>query len=393
MPPQASRPARPVERLEPGAAPGPRSPGQEGRRAYLHCDVDKMFYSVEAIERPELADDPRPVIVGWDPSTAPRGIATTANAAARALGISSGLSTSIARRLAHAAGTEAVFIPPRHELYRRYSRRLIELLRTETPLLEQRSIDEAALDWSHHGFDASPVARLRARILGEIGLSVSCGLATNLLVAKIASEVAKERESHLCVVPPGDEAAFLAPLPIRALVGIGPKTEARLRRRGVERIGALASLPLDELVTRFGAASGRYLHRASRGEDDSGLAVAHASKSISAEHTFSADTRDPRELWRRLRAQTEEVAQRLRTEGLVAGEVAVKLRYANWETITRQMRLGAPTDDARVLASGAAALMRRHWDQRRPVRLVGLRAARLSEPATAVQPPLLPATA
>src|SRR5919202_1378112 len=184
-----------------------------------------MYYGVEILERPELASDQRVVIIGADPRQAPRGIVTTANGVARAIGITSGLSTAIAQRMAAERGLTTVFIPPRHKVYAEYSRRLMDLLRTETPALEQRSIDEAALDWRHHGFHADAVQKLRRRVLDEIGLSVSFGVATNLLVAKMASEVAKSRDDHLCMVPPGQEQSFLAPLPIRALVGIGPKSE------------------------------------------------------------------------------------------------------------------------------------------------------------------------
>jgi DNA polymerase-4 len=352
---------------------------------YLHCDVDKMYYGVEALERPELASDERVVIIGADPREYPRGIVTTANGVARAIGITSGLSTAIAQRLATEHGLETVFIPPRHSLYAEYSRRLMDLLRTETDALEQRSIDEAALDWRHHGFKPDAISRLRARILEQIGLSVSFGLAANLLVAKMASEVAKTREDHVCIVPAGQEQRFLAPLPIRALVGVGPKSEARLHGLGVQRIGDLAARPIEELVDLFGSAYGRYLHRASRGEDDSTLNQAPLSRSISAEHTFARDTVDRAELWRMLRAQAQEVASRLRADGLVASEVAIKLRYGvSFETITRQQRLGSPTADAEILAAGAAALMRKAWT-RRPIRLIGLRAARLEPPGTAEQ--------
>jgi len=224
------------------------------------------------------------------------------------------------------------------------------------------------------------VLRLRKRILDEIGLSVSFGVASTLLVAKMASEAAKASDDHLCVVPPGEEAGFLAPLSVRALVGIGPKSEARLRGFEISTIGELAERPLKWLVDQFGSAYGRYLDRASRGEDDSTLVGEHTYKSISAEHTFSRDTVDRLEIWRRLQAQALDVSQRLQGEGLLAGEVAIKLRYGvTWETITRQQRLGAPTDDAAVLAAGAAALMRKAWT-RRPIRLIGLRAGKL-EPA------------
>jgi len=360
-----------------------------GHEIYLHCDVDKMYYSVEALETPSLADETRAVIIGIDPRHYARGIVTTANGVARSIGISSGMSNAIATRIARERGVDVVFVAPRHDVYAAYSRRLMDLLRTETPLLEQRSIDEAALDWRHNRFETEPVVRLRQRILREIGLSVSFGLAPSLLVAKMASEVAKAREDHVCVVRPGEAAAFLAPLSVRALVGIGPKSEARLRVSDLSTIGDLATRPLDWLVDEFGSAYGRYLYRASRGEDDSTLVGERAGKSISAEHTFNRDTGDRAEIWLRLRAQAQDVAARLQDEHLVAGEVAIKVRYGvTWETITRQQRLGSPTDEHAVLAAGAAALMRKAWT-RRPIRLIGLRASKLEPKPDSVQLPLL----
>jgi DNA polymerase-4 len=264
----------------------------------------------------------------------------------------------------------------------------MDVLRTETPLLEQRSIDEAALDWRHHGFDREPVLNLRARILTEVGLSVSFGVAATLLVAKMASEVAKQHADHVCVVRPAEAEAFLAPQSVRALVGVGPKSEARLLGYGITTIGALAACELGWLVDQFGASYGRYLFHASRGQDDSTLVGEREWKSISAEHTFDADTADRGAIWRRLQAQAREVSDRLRKEQLVASEVAIKLRYGvTWVTITRQQRLGTPTDDPDVLAAGAAALMRKAWN-RRPIRLIGLRAARLETPNDSVQLPL-----
>ncbi len=340
---------------------------------YLFLDCDRFYFAVEAAERPELADDPRPVIIGRDPRTTPRGIVTTANDAARALGIHSGLSAAIALRLA----PNALFLPPRHDLYERYSARVMAVVRDESPLVEQHSIDEAACVWLP-GFRPEPALALRARVLAETGVSVSLGIATSPLVAKMASEAAKQRPDHLCIVSPGEEAAFLAPLPVRALVGVGPKAETRLLAVGIATVGVLASRPPDELITLFGRAYGRYLHEASRGIDHSTLQAEHVPKSISAEHTFPRDTTDRQVLWQQLRAQAEEVAERLRQEGLRAEEVAIKLRYANWQTLTRQMKLPAATDEAEALATSAATLMRRHWDQTRAVRLIGLRAGRLT---------------
>jgi DNA polymerase-4 len=352
---------------------------------YLHCDVDKMYFSVEALESPELARETRAVIVGLDPHEYPRAVVTTANAVARQIGINSGMSCAIATRMAREQGIDVRFVRPRHELYSQYSRRLMELLRTETPLLEQRSIDEAAMDWQERGFDVGPVTDLRERILGEIGLSVSFGVASTLLVAKMASEAAKANANHVCVVPPGAEAAFLSALAVRALIGVGPKSEARLRGFEILTIGDLAGRPLAWLVEQFGSAYGRYLHAASRGEDDSTLVGEHAYKSVSAEHTFARDTVDRSEIWARLQAQASDVAGRLQAEGLVAGEVAIKLRYGvTWVTITRQQRLGVPTADANVLAAGAAALMRKAWT-RQPIRLIGLRAGRLEASQAEIQ--------
>jgi DNA polymerase-4 len=344
-----------------------------------------MYYSVESLESPLLADETRVVIIGIDPRHYPRGVVTTANGIARSIGIGSGMSCAIAARMAQERGFEVVFVPPRHDVYAGYSRRLMDLLRTETPLLEQRSIDEAALDWRHHGFAKEPVLRMRARILSEIGLSVSFGVAATLLVAKMASEAAKASDDHVHVVQPDGAPAFLAPLTIRALVGVGPKSEARLRGLGIETIGALATYPEYDLVQQFGRSYGRYLHHASRGEDTSTLLDERTYKSISAEHTFARDTSDRSEIWRRLQAQARDVSERLRSEQLVASEVAIKVRYGvTWETITRQQRLGAPTSDAEVLAAGAAALMRKAWN-RRPIRLIGLRAGRLEAPPGGVQ--------
>jgi DNA polymerase-4 len=294
----------------------------------------------------------------------------------------------LAARTAREHGIEVVFVRPRHELYAQYSRRLMDLLRTETALLEQRSIDEAALDWREHGFAHEPVWRLRARILHEIGLSVSFGVAQNPLVAKMASEFAKGCDDHVHIVARGQAAAFLAPLSVRALIGVGPKSEARLLGFEVQTIGQLAARPLDWLVDQFGSAYGRYLFAASRGEDDSTLVGERTYKSISAEHTFARDTTDRTEIWRTLQAQAADVAGRLQGESLLAGEVAIKLRYGvTWETITRQVRLGSATDEAQVLAAAAAALMRKAWT-RKPIRLVGLRASKL-EPAHAFFAPRL----
>ena len=352
-------------------------------RCILFVDCDRFYFAVEAAERPGLGGDPRPVIIGRDPREFRRGIVTTANDAARALGIHSGMSAAAALRLA----PNALFLPPRHELYGRYSARVMAVLRAASPLVQQNSIDEAACEWAA-GFTPEPALALRAGVLAETGISVSLGMATSPLVAKMASETAKKRDDHLCVVLPGTEGTFLAPLPVRALTGVGPKTEPRLHAAGITTIAELAARPVEELVHMFGRAYGTFLWQSSRGIDESPLVAERAAKSISAEHTFPSDTIDRRVLWRELRQQAEEVAGRLCEEQVRAGEVGIKLRYADWLTLTRQMRLAPPTDDAAVLAAGAAVLMRKHWVPGRAVRLIGLRASSLITPSTVTQLPL-----
>ncbi len=353
-------------------------------RAILYVDADRFYFSVEAMERPGLADDPRPIIISSDPRTSPRAVVTTANEAARALGINSAMSSAVALRRA----PDALFIPPRHEIYSQYSDRLMQLLRTACPLVQQNSVDEAACQWDDNGYDAEPARALRARVDTELGLSISLGLANCPLVAKMASETAKRSPDHLHIVKPGNEAAFLAPLPIRALIGVGPKAEARMVALEIETIGALAERTLGDLVDIFGASNGRYLFRASRGLDESTLSDARQTKSISAEHTFAKNIVDRAVLWQQLRAQADEVSRRLRDDGLMTTEVAIKIRYAGWETLTRQMRLASPTDDPDRLAESVAALMRRHWTRGRPVRLLGVRAGQLTAIGEVAQPQL-----
>ena len=362
----------------PVAAVGPeREP-----RCIAHCDADRFFFAVEALERPELARTDRPVVVGHDPRDAPRAIVTTANDAARALGIGSGMSGARALRLAPAA----LFVPPRHDLYRAYSERLMAALRAASPLVQALSIDEAWLAWDHHGWDPAAARALREAVQARTGLSISVGVAASKLVAKMATEAAKP--GGVRVVTPGDEAVFLAPLPVRALFGVGPRTAERLAEAGLVEIGDLARCSPTELVRLLGRSHGTGLWERARGIDRSELRAEREPKSYSAEHTFQQDTRDRALLWDELRAQADEVAGRLRSDRLLAGEVAIKLRYANFETASRQLRLATPTNAPEALAVAAASLMRRHWDRARAIRLIGLRAARFTPAGAPVQLPL-----
>jgi DNA polymerase-4 len=353
----------------------------------LYVDADRFYFGVEARERPELLTETRPVIISVDPRQAPRAVVTTANDAARRLGINSAMSSALALRRA----PDAIFITPRHDLYQEYSRRLMDEVRKASRLVQQNSVDEAACLWDEHGYDRAAPLSLRRRILDDPGLSISLGVAANALVAKMATEVAKQDVDHIAIVPPGTEAAFLAPMPIRALIGVGPKAEARLVADGVATIADLQSRDLGDLVARHGANFGRYLHRSARGISDTVLSEYREAKSISAERTFATDTSDRADLWREVQSQSSEVANRLASEHLRAAEVALKLRYSDWRTITRQIRLSEPTADAPTIAAAVAALLRRHWDRERPVRLLGVRAGQLRSDGPVVQPRLLEA--
>ncbi|MFN8524316.1 MAG: DNA polymerase IV [Chloroflexota bacterium] len=349
------------------------APGQSDvpARCVAHCDADRFYYAVEALDRPEIASEDRPVIIGHDPRSSPRSIVTTANDAARKHGVNSGMSAAQALRLV----PDALFVAPRHELYREYSDRLMAVLRAASPVVQQLSIDEAWLDWTAVGFSESATRALRERVLAQTGLSVSVGVASSKLVSKMATELAKP--GGVKVVGPGQEAEFLAPLPARALIGIGPRSAERLEQIGVRTIGDIAARPLPELVALLGPSHGHYLQQSALGIDDSALEPERQPKSYSAEHTFQRDTGDARALWQELRAQADEVAHRLTSDGYRACEVAIKLRYEDFQTVTRQTRLESPSEHAQDLASAAAGLMRRHWERHRPVRLIGLRASRL----------------
>jgi DNA polymerase-4 len=342
-------------------------------RAIVHLDMDAFYAAVEVLERPELAG--KPVVVGGRPGE--RGVVSTASYPARAFGVHSGL--PMARALALCP--QAIVLPPRHHLYHEYSRRVMEILQQASPVAEQVSIDEAYLDLTEQATpweSAIEVARqLQGRVRNEVGLSASLGVATNKLVAKVAS--ARDKPGGLTVVRPGEEAAFLAPLPVHVLWGVGPVTAQRLAEMGVTTVGDLVRVPEEELEARFGRRGVELAHQA-RGIDERPVVTEYERKSLSQETTFVRDLRDAEPLRRQLWQLSQAVGQQLKEEGLAARTVAIKLRYADFTTLTRQMRLAVPTDDERVIYRAAAVLLRRAWQRGRPVRLLGVAGRDLSPP-------------
>ncbi len=341
-------------------------------RAIIHLDLDAFFVAVERLDDPALIG--KPVIVGGRPEA--RGVVASASYEARAYGVRSAMPTSQALRLC----PQAVLVPGRRARYVEMSDRVMALLAEYTPLLEQISIDEAFLDVSgteaHYGPPSGLAAAIQARIQDELGLSASLGVATNKLVAKIASDF---RKPHgITVVPPGQEGAFLAPLPIRKLWGVGEVTAGELARLGVQTIGDLAALPVESLRARFGPGHGEALWRAAHGLDDSPVTPEHEARSLSREETFARDIADATVLHRELLRLSDQVAWRLRRHGLQGRTVALKLRYADFTTLTRQTTLPEQTDSAPVIYAQALALFEGVWN-RRPVRLLGVGVSGLTQ--------------
>jgi DNA polymerase-4 len=271
-----------------------------------------------------------------------------------------------------------LIVPARFAAYRAASAQVMDRLRALTPLVEQLSIDEAFLDVSDASLPGELLAsRLQATIRKELGLPCSLGVATNKLVAKIATDVGKASAqtgaspNALCVVPAGTEAMFLAPLPTRALWGIGPKTAERLAALGIQTIGDLASYPEAELARRFGK-YGQELARHARGIDERALQLTHVARSLSKETTFAQDVSEEETLRQTIRAQAAAVSQSLQRKGMSGGTVRLKLRWPDFTTITRQATLAAPTNQEAVIAATAARLFAQVWQAGRSVRLLGV---------------------
>ena len=343
-------------------------------RAIVHLDLDAFFAAVEVLERPDLAG--KPVLVGGRPEE--RGVVAAASYPARAFGVRSAMPMHRALQLC----PEAIVLPPRHSLYQDTSRRVMAVLHQVSPLVEQLSIDEAYLDLTDRVStwdDGVGVARqVQARVREELGLSASLGVATNKLVAKVASD--RDKPGGLTVVRPGAEAVFLAPLPVRVLWGVGPVTARKLAGMGVETVGELARWPEEELRARFGR-HGVEMAQQARGVDERAVVTEHERKSVSQERTFARDLRDAKALRTQLWRLSQGVARRLRRAELAASTVAIKLRYGDFTTLTRQMRLAVPTDDERTIYRAALVLLKRTWERGRPVRLLGVAGRDLSPPA------------
>ncbi len=342
------------------------------RRLILHADLDAFYASVEELDDPSLRG--KPVIVGGGPNE--RGVVSAANYEARHYGVHSALPLRTASRFC----PNGVFLPGRPERYREISQQVMSIFASLTPLVEPISLDEAFLDVTNSttafGDGETMAQRIKDRVRDEVGLVVSVGVATNKLCAKVASDLRKP--DALVVVPPGGEAAFLAPLPVGRLWGVGPQARAALTDYGVTTIGQLAAMAEGTLRRRFGQ-HGADLAARARGIDESPVQPLQAPKSIGHEHTFEHDTADRGRLDAMLLDLAESVASRLRRHDLAAGAVQLKLRYEGFETLTRQAPLPRQTRESEPLYAAAVGLLDRVLVVGRGVRLIGLTAINLTD--------------
>ena len=336
-------------------------------RAIIHVDLDAFYASVELLRRPELRG--RPIIVGGGGENYRRGVVSAASYEARRFGVHSAMPLGRALRLC----PHAVVLPVDFTAYRSASRAVFALARQLTPQMEPVSLDEAYLDVTGSIRRMGPpdqMARdLRDRIKEECDLDASCGVATSKMVAKVASDLEKPR--GMVVVPPGDEAAFLAPLPLRRLPGLGPASEKALSSLGLVTLGDLAVFPLTALRRRLGEHAAVSVSQRARGIDLSEVTVPERPKSISREETFSEDVSDRAELHRLLRACAADVGRQLRHGRWAARTATLKLRYSDFATYTRQLTWPTPQDGDVVLAQAGMKLFDAAWSGA-PVRLLGM---------------------
>ena len=342
-------------------------------RSIVHVDMDAFYAAVEQRDCPEIRG--KPVIVGADPRG--RGVVSTASYEARRYGIHSATPIGRAFRLC----PHGVFLPVDMPKYARVSAEIMAILADFTPAVEPLSLDEAFLDvtGSQHLFGPplEIARRIKARILAEVGLTASAGIAPNKFLAKVASDL--EKPDGLVEVRLGEEAAFLRDLPIQRLWGVGPTTEAALATMGVRTIGQLARLPRTRLAERFGE-SGRQLWRLARGEDDRPVVPSEEPKSLGAEETFERDTSDLGRLRATLLAQADRVGAELRAQGFRGRTVTLKVRFTDFRTVTRRDTSEVPTaDGGEIFRRAWAAFLRLERSQ--PIRLVGLSVSGLDRAA------------
>ncbi len=362
--------------------PPPSAPPDDTGCDVLHVDMDAFYASVEVRDRPELAG--QPVIVG---GAGGRGVVLSATYEARRSGVHSAMPMGRARRLC----PRAIVVPPRFERYSEASAGVMGVFQSVTPLVEPLSLDEAFLDVTgarrRLGRPTAVATWIKAQIADELRLTCSVGVASTKLVAKLAST--RSKPDGLLVVPAAGVIAFLHPLPVEALWGVGERTAEQLVRLGLHTVGDLAATPRATLQRALGDALGTHLAALAWGRDERAVVAAERAKSIGADETFARDVDDPLVVRRELLRLAEKTAGRLRAAGYVGRTVSIKVRFADFTTITRSRTLRDPTDVAAVVYATAGELYDAlHLDRAR-LRLVGVRLEGLTPAAQTPQQLLL----
>jgi len=331
----------------------------------LHVDMDAFFAAIEQQRHPEMRG--KPVVVGGRGNPAERGVVSTASYEARPFGIHSGMPLRTAFHLC----PNAVYLPVDIDSYASISCRIKSILSTFSSVHEDSGIDEAFLDISHR--DEAPdqiAAAIKERVKTKTGLTCSIGIGPNKLLAKMASDM--EKPDGLTILTGADIAAKIWPLPVRRLQGVGPKTEARLTALGVKTIGALAAVPLPMLQEHFGEVHGRQLHEAAHGIDESPLIAAWEPHSLGRQITFQQDISSKRATVRELNNLVQTVLADAREEGYLAKTVTVKVRFADFETLSRQVTLPLPSNASSTIMRVARDCLQ-HLTLLKKVRLIGVR--------------------
>jgi len=351
-------------------------PIDDSTATILHVDMDAFFASVELLDHPELVG--KPVIVAHNSA---RSIVTAATYEARKFGVNSALPMAIALRRC----PQAIILEPHFERYQHFSSMVMKICDELTPRVERLGIDEAFLDVAGarnvFGSPMQVAQLLRQRVLAETGLICSVGAASTKFVAKLASGLSKP--NGLLVVPRDDTVGFLHPLPIAKLWGVGGKTEEVLRGRGYNTIGDLARTPVDVLKRSIGDAAAQRLHDLAWGIDPREVHGGESEKSVGHEMTFETDITDPQVIRRELLRMSNMVAVRLRKAGFVGRTVVLKLRFADFTTITRSRTIAEPTDLGRKIFEEVRAIYEATGKQHEAIRLVGVRAEQLQDATTA----------
>jgi DNA polymerase-4 len=347
------------------------------RRDILHLDLDAFYASVEVLDDPSIRG--KPVIVGGSER---RGVVCAASYEARKFGVHSAQPMATAKRLC----PKGVYLPVRMDRYREMSDRVFDVYRRFTPLVEAISIDEAFLDVTAStrlfGPAESIASKIKTSVREETGLTVSAGVGTNKLVAKIASDL--QKPDGLTVVPPGKEMEFLAPLPVGRLWGVGKVTQATLNRIGVVTVGDLSGIRVEELARRFGR-NGVLLHELSLGIDEREIAPEQEAKSIGREETYAYDLVDMEAIRKELLSLAGRVGERMRSHGVKGKTITLKVKYHDFTLITRAVTLGRGTDDGGGIYRGVIGLLRKTEAGSRPVRLLGISLSNLSVESVCVE--------